>query len=437
MKRQRPPIPLWAGVCAGIVVALSAAVLHPSIAAAQPPGPPMPAGPCGALQMADFSAIPDAPTTIFSTQIVSATTDQPEYCDVLGMISSQIQFELWLPTTTWNNRYLQVGCGGYCGSLDSSEQCTVGLGMNFAVGWDNSGHVGGSPMSGGDALWAYDNQRLREDFGYRSEHVMAVAAKTIIASFYGEDPAYSYFQGCSNGGRQALQEAQRWPEDFNGIIAGAPAAIQAPLNGEYETWNGRANQDAQGNPILTTADLTLINDAALANCDGLDGLVDGQITDPRRCTFEPATLVCTGEEAMTAPADNTLPVLPAAAPAGTITATLPLTAATSAMAALPGAMTATATVTPTCLTETQVEVVQKLYAGPMNADGQALYPGHQAVGSELAWGQFVLGPAGMTPMAALIANGYLKYLRVPQEPAGVLFVLGLEVHPGGFRPAAP
>ena len=97
MNERIRSLPLGAGLMAGLVVALGIVIFRPSVAAAQPPGPPIPAGPCGALQMADFSAIPDAPTTIFSTQIVSATADQPEYCDVLGMISSQIQFELWLP----------------------------------------------------------------------------------------------------------------------------------------------------------------------------------------------------------------------------------------------------------------------------------------------------------------------------------------------------
>ena len=119
-------------------------------------------------------------------------------------------------------------------------------------------------------------------------------AKAVIAAFYGQDPAYSYYFGCSNGGRQALQEAQRWPEDFDGIIAGAPAAIQAPLNGEYEPWNGLANTDEDGNLILQQAQFQLLNDAALANCDAADGLVDQQITDPRRCDFDPSVLLCQG-----------------------------------------------------------------------------------------------------------------------------------------------
>ena len=203
------PATKWTLAFAGTVLAVGIALFLPRTANAQPGGPPVPAGPCGALQQADFSSIPGAPASIISTQIVSATDTQPEYCEVYGLVSSQIQFKLWLPTAGWNDRYLQVGCGGYCGGLSPSEQCYTGLAQNFAVGFDNSGHVSGGMMGGGDALWGYDNLGLRQDFGYRSEHVTAQVAKAIVAAFYGKDPAHSYYFGCSNGGRQALQEAQR------------------------------------------------------------------------------------------------------------------------------------------------------------------------------------------------------------------------------------
>lgn len=109
-----------------------------------------------------------------------------------------------------------------------------------------------------------DQPQLRIDFGDRSEPVTALAAKAIATAFYGETSRYAYFQGCSNGGWQALQEAQRYPNGFNGLVAGAPAAIQAPLNGEYERWNAQANEDAQGNPILPADELALIHQAAIA-----------------------------------------------------------------------------------------------------------------------------------------------------------------------------
>ena len=421
----------WFTVVAGTALALCVVLLLSRSVSAQPGGPPIPAGPCGELQQADFSSIPGAPASIISTQIVSATDTQPEYCEVYGLISSQIQFELWLPTTGWNERYLQVGCGGYCGSLNPSDQCYSGLEQNFAVGFDNSGHISGSMMGGGDAIWAYDNLGLREDFGYRSEHVTAQVAKAVVAAFYGKDPSYSYYFGCSNGGRQALQEAQTWPEDFDGIVAGAPAAIQAPLNGEYEPWNGLANMAEDGSSILQQAQFQLLNEAALDNCDAADGLTDGQITDPRRCDFDPSVLLCkegespvaeiaaapeiTGELPMTGelPVSATTPVTPQVTDTVEVANTAPMTGTEEATGMPPMGMFGPSqpVATAACLTKAQVEAARKLYQGPVTEDGTALYPGHQAVGSELGW------PGWVTGMAYGIGDGYLKYLAFPESPA--------------------
>ena len=335
---------------------------------AQVPMQPTPSNPCSALMQRDFAAIPDAPTAILSTQVVPATAQTPEYCDVKGYVTPQIQFEVQLPTQNWNRRYLQVGCGGYCGSLRASPESIAALNQNFAVAFDNSGHVGGG-IGAASALWGLDQPQLRADFGYRSEHVTSLAAIAIATAFYGKGPSYSYFQGCSNGGRQALMEAQRYPNDFDGIIAGAPAAIQAPLNGEYETWNAVANLDLQGNPILPAEKLTLIHSSALADCDGKDRLVDGQITDPRVCTFKPQSLRCSNNR------DRA-----------------------------------------NCLTAAQIAVVDKLYGGPVDREGRRLYPGSQTIGSELAWAGSSIGTNGMPPFAAQISNSYLKYLAFPKSP---------------------
>ncbi len=351
-----------------ILLFCSRALWFQPAAIAQVPMQPMPSNPCSALMQRDFAAIPDAPTALFSAQVVPAAAPTPEYCEVKGYVTPQIQFEVRLPTQNWNSRYLQVGCGGYCGSLRASPECITALNQNFAVAFDNSGHVGGG-IGAASALWGLDQPQLRLDFGYRSEHVTALAAKAIATVFYGKSPSYSYFQGCSNGGRQALMEAQRYPNDFNGIIAGAPAAIQAPLNGEYETWNARANQDAQRNPILPSDKLTLIHKAALADCDGKDGLVDGQITDPRVCTFKPESLRCSG-----------------------------------------GGNQAN------CLTAAQIAVVDKLYEGPVEREGKRLYPGSLTIGSELSWAGSSIGTNGMPSFAAEISNSYLKYLAFLKSP---------------------
>jgi Tannase and feruloyl esterase len=354
-------------IAAILLLSSKVSLLQPS-AIAQAPLQSAPANPCSALTQRDFAAIPDAPTVLFSAQVVPAKAQSPEYCEVKGYVTPQIQFEVRLPTQNWNRRYLQVGCGGYCGSLRASPEATTALDRNFAVAFDNSGHVGGG-IGAASALWGLDQPQLRADFGYRSEHVTALAAKAIATAFYGKSPSYAYFQGCSNGGRQALMSAQRYPNDFNGIIAGAPAAIQAPLNGEYETWNARANQDERGNPILPVDKLALIHKAAISNCDGKDGLVDGQITDPKVCTFKPESLRCSNDRERA-----------------------------------------------NCLTTAQIAVVKKIYGGAVDRQGRLLYPGSQTIGSELGWAGSSIGTKGMPPFAAEISNSYLKYLAFPKSP---------------------
>lgn len=381
MRPQKQQALLWNGLRVTLVLIIAfvlsvlpsnisaiSAKLSPTSEIAQGSVPQRESNPCSALMQRDFAAIPEAPTALFSAQVVPATAQTPEYCDVKGYVTPQVQFEVQLPTQNWNRRYLQVGCGGYCGSLRASPESTTALNQNFAVAFDNSGHVGGG-IGAASALWGLSQPQLRMDFGYRSEHVTALAAKAIATAFYGNSPNYSYFQGCSNGGRQALMEAQRYPNDFNGIIAGAPAAIQAPLNGEYETWNARANEEEQGNFILPPDKLTLIHKAAIANCDGSDGLSDGLFTDPRICTFKPESLRCT---------DNST--------------------------------------TATCLTQPEIAVVNKLYKGAVDSQGKLLYPGSQTIGSELAWAGSSIGTNGMAPFAAQISNSYLKYLAFPKSP---------------------
>lgn len=351
-----------------VLLLSSQTTLFKTSAIAQVPMQSKPSNPCSALTLRDFSAVPDAPTALFSAQVVPAAAQTPEYCDVKGYVTPQIQFEMQLPTQNWNRRYLQVGCGGYCGSLRAEPEAIAALNQNFVVAFDNTGHVGGG-IGAASALWGLDQPQLRIDFGYRSEHMTALAAKAIATAFYGNGPRYSYFQGCSNGGRQALMEAQRYPNDFNGIIAGAPAAIQAPLNGEYETWNAVANLDPQGKPILSAEKLTLIHQAALTDCDGKDGLVDGQITDPRVCTFKPESLRCSFDREQA-----------------------------------------------NCLTTAQIAVANKIYGGVVDPQGRLLYPGSQTIGSELGWAGSSIGTSEMPPFAAEISNSYLKYLAFPKSP---------------------
>ena len=252
----------------------------------------LPKMPCEELARQDFTLLPDAMIQVLSATLVPATPSASEYCKVKGYIAPQIQFELRLPTKTWTQRYLQIGCGGFCGSVDIDLKlereghfggCLPQDIDEFALASSNSGHVS---SGGADATWAKNAPQLKVDWGYRSEHTLATASRAIITTFYGQEPQYAYFAGCSNGGRQALMLAQRYPDDFDGILAGAPVN---PVFGVVLTlaWNAKANTAADGSPVLTLDQLPLIHQAALAECDGRDGLVDGQIDDPRACQFNP------------------------------------------------------------------------------------------------------------------------------------------------------
>jgi feruloyl esterase len=344
----------------------------------------LPRRPCVLLQtglpgIADFLAIPGAPARVGAATLVAATAQTPAYCDVQGYIAPQIHFELRLPTATWQGRYLQEGCEGFCGAVSppAFRACAVQPGGDFAVASTDEGHTSASPGDGFDGLWASGDEQLRIDFGYRAAHVVAVAAKAIIAAYYGVAPRHAYFAGCSDGGREALMEAQRYPADFDGIIAGAPANFFAPLAGELLPWQADVTTDAHGQEILTAAKLPALHQAVIAACDANDGVLDGQIGDPRTCHFDPGTLRC---------------------PAGVDR--------------------------PTCLTPAQVEVVRKLYAGPVDAQGHHLYPGGEPRGSELAWAGWLVQPAGMpawfpTPVQQG-GDNYLRYMGFPVGQAGPL-----------------
>ena len=192
----------------------------------------------------DPTSIPGAPTTISSARALAANGRHPAYCDVQGYVTPQVHFDLKLPTASYQGRYLQLGCAGFCGGVPLPfypgqpgrhvfPACDAQLGGDFAVATTDQGHAGASVV---DALWAAGDEQLRNDFAYRAAHVVSIAAKAIIAAYYGGPPNHAYFAGCSEGGREALIEAQRYPTDFEGIIAGAPAATFGPLDGEVLPW---------------------------------------------------------------------------------------------------------------------------------------------------------------------------------------------------------
>ncbi|MFL6125236.1 tannase/feruloyl esterase family alpha/beta hydrolase [Actinophytocola sp.] len=326
---------------------------------------------CGALAGVDVSARVGAGTGITSAAPATAAAGYP-VCDVKGVIAPQIQFEVQLPTQTYRQRYLQTGCGGLCGTLAitvaGAAGCLPVADGTFAMASDNQGHVGGGSADGNFGA----DPRLRVDFAERADHLTALAAKALIAAFYGQGPRFSYFDGCSQGGHEGLTEAQRYPRDFDGILAGAPASVTTELNSFNQPWLARVDFDAAGHVILPAGKLGPLHDAVMARCDGLDGLVDGQLDDPRACDLDPAALACPAADS------------------------------------------------PTCLTAAQVAVVREIYSGAVTGRGEHLYPGGQPYGSELAWaGWFVpTGPGApqSSTTAWRIGNGWVKYLAFEDNP---------------------
>ena len=336
---------------------------------------------CSALAtLPGLVTIPGNPTSIDTATDVAASGTNPEYCDIKGMIAPQTHFEMKLPDKTWQGRYLQNGCGGYCGAVSAQsfpQPCDTELGGDFAMATDDEGHTSDSGI-GGAGLFAFNSQDLRQEYGYESEHSLAVVAKAIIKDFYGVGPNYSYFDGCSDGGREAMEVAERYPTDFNGIIAGAPEIIAGPLNAELQTWDYKVNVGPNGNAILTSAQMTLLHNAVITACQGDDGVPgDGIITDPRDCNFSPQSLDCQN-----------------------------------------GATTG-------CLTPEQAKVAEEIYQGPVDPEGRHLYPGGLTLGSESSWAGFQIpvqpSTAPVPATNALVYSGLsLPYLRFMLNPPGKL-----------------
>jgi feruloyl esterase len=311
--------------------------------------------------------IPGAITHVTSATPVPGDTG-PAYCDLRGFVEPAVHFQLRLPTSTYTGRYVQYGCQGLCGVFSPTPFPDCGpRGGDLAVAATDDGHdgLGDSPfLKIVDGSWGANNQAARNDFFYRAPHVVALATKRIIAAYYGAPPTHSYFNGCSTGGREGLLLAQRYPYDFDGIVAGSPANFNAPLMGIYFAWMARTNNDPSGAPIMTSAKLPALHNAVVTACDGLDGLVDGQIDDPRACRYDPSALQC---------------------PPGTDL--------------------------PTCLTPAQVASVGRLYNGPADSAGRRLYPGWESRGSELAWENAII--PGAFGSIATLADNFVRHLAHP------------------------
>jgi hypothetical protein len=277
---------------------------------------------CLSLRSANFRGITDAPTQIISSDVVPAADGLPGQCVVEGYVAPNVGFRLRLPAAgDWNGKFAQMAPGGYGGELDRmTEWCDDALTRGFACITQDTGHTGATF----DATWAYNNLRAEFDYGIRAANVATLAGKAITEHFYGTGPKFSYFMGCSGGGKQALVQAQRFPWNYDGIIAVEPS--NPTITGVVQLWNALATHDAEGNSLFQATDFQLLHNAAVAKCDMLDGLQDRIIGgDPRRCEFDPGVLACKAGQSTE------------------------------------------------CLSEAQLAAVKKVYGGPETSTGQKLY----------------------------------------------------------------
>ncbi len=264
--------------------------------------------------------------------------DLPGFCRVAATLTptsdSDIKIEVWLPTSNWNGKFQAVGNGGWAGTISYGAMIDA-LRRGYAASSTDTGHTGGS----GSFTLGHPEKLI--DFGYRAVHEMTVKAKVIIDSYYGRGPQYSYWNGCSTGGRQGLKEAQRFPDDYDGIIAGAAANPRTRLSA-WELWVGQATLKDPATHIPTTM-YPMIHQAVLGACDANDGLKDGLISNPPQCRFDPAVLACKSEDGGN------------------------------------------------CLSPLQVQAAKRIMSSPKDARGNEIYPGLEP-GTELGWTVLAGGP---------------------------------------------
>jgi feruloyl esterase len=294
----------------------------------------------------------------------AAPVNLPAHCRVAAVIKpspdSSIEMEVWLPTV-WNGKFQAVGNGGFAGSITyttggggavASSMATA-LQQGYATASTDTGHKD----RGGK--FAYEHPERFTDFAWRAVHEMTVQSKALIKAFYGKAPSLSYWNSCSNGGRQGLIEAQRFPADFDGILAGS-AVLNWTGRATQAIWVARVEHETEA-AFIPPAKYPALHKAAVEKCDDLDGVRDGVIENPVRCQFDPAVLLCKGVDS------------------------------------------------PSCLTSPQVEAARKIYAPASNPkSGKEFYPGLEP-GSELGWSTY----GGPRPFGT--ADDHFKYV-VFQDP---------------------
>ncbi|MFJ1472029.1 tannase/feruloyl esterase family alpha/beta hydrolase [Massilia orientalis] len=323
---------------------------------------------CTQLAAVDVTDIGGAGSKITSATVVTTTLNgsSVSMCAVKGTLAPANTFEVALPVSTWTQRFAELGCGGLCGSVSDPTQqssfsfsykCPLVQQGGFVTAATDMGH------QGNDAGWITDPQK-QADFAYRGQHITTLAAKKLIKAYYGQEQKFSYFVGCSDGGREALMAAQRYPNDYNGIIAGAPAAHFQVQNSVFHGWSVVANSttgDSTGNSVLYPDKVAVLHKAVLAACADTP---DGLISDPRACNFDPASIAC---------------------PAG-------------------------AQDTGLCLTQAEVVAAGRIYGGPVDAKtGMPMQIGRPLPGSEGNWVGVEVPRTGTSSAPVPVKSGVFSY----------------------------
>lgn len=282
----------------------------------------------------------EAPPGPFGRNNAALYASLPEFCRVEATSrptrNSEIGIEVWLPANDWNGRLLGVGNGAWAGSIGQAD-LAGGVASGYAVAGTDTGHRGRGPG------FALEHQDKLVDFAHRSVHEMTVTAKAIVAAYYGRAQERAIFRGCSTGGLQALAEVQRYPDDYDGVIAGDPNLRATHVQGTQMWITAISNRSDAAR--IAEPEWDLVNRHVIATCDDIDGVVDGVIENPRQCSFDPSVLVC---------------------PAGGVD----------------------------CLNPEQVETFRSIYRGPLRDDGASLFPGLER-GSENGWNTL----SGAEPMS--------------------------------------
>jgi hypothetical protein len=281
----------------------------------------------------------------------------PERCQVKATIrataDSEIRIEVWMPVSGWNHKFQGTGNGGFAGSITYHGGLVEALQRGYAAGSTDTGHA----VTGEDGKWAIGHPEKLVDFGNRAVHLMTVNAKAIVKAYYGTPAAKAYFASCSNGGRQALMEAQRFPDDYNGIVAGAPANDWTGLMLDF-TWNMQAMM--KPGAFIPADRAPAIEAAVNAQCDALDGVTDGVVGRPQACKFDPKKLLCSGAESAS------------------------------------------------CLTQPQVSALEAIYQGMHSADGKIAFPGFSPGAEVGGWDSWIFGKELGATAQGRFGEGFMR-----------------------------